>query len=85
VDADSIIGYKPKQKQEPSNEINMNAMQAHLNNLKLFNYTRAQDNLSENNNHTYASEINSNGSNELSVSNLLKENSAFLENIGKKY
>jgi len=63
----------------------MNEMQAHLNSLKLFNYTRAQDNLSENNNQTNASEINLNGSNEISVSNLLKENSAFLENIGKKY
>ena len=65
----------------------MNAMHTHLNKLKLFNYTRAQDNnnLSENNNEINACENNWNESKEVSVSNLLKENSKFLKNIGQKY
>ncbi len=59
-------------------------MQAHLNNLKLFNYTRNQDiNPCVKNNETDKCIIsNQNPPKEMSVSSLLNENNRFLKNIG---
>lgn len=60
-------------------EMSLDRMKAHLNSLKLFNFTMNQDTAGENtSNDSY--ELQSNLSN-LSVSNLLKENSNFLRNI----
>ena len=71
---------------EISNDINLSAMQAHLSNLKLFNYTRTQDTAAAEdtiNGHAIP-EYDWNNLKTLSVSNLLKENSNFLKNISDK-
>ena len=60
-------------------EMSLDRMKAHLNSLKLFNYTLNQDLVNENS-QASSCEFHSNLSN-LSVSNLLKENSNFLKNI----
>ena len=55
------------------------SLQSHLSQLKLFNYTISQDS------NEYEIKPNSNNTNEsvLSVNNLLRENSKFLQNISK--
>jgi hypothetical protein len=64
----------------PKSEMNINTLQSHINELKLFNFTIKQD-LNE----IDRTEILNKNPNDLSlsVSNLLKQNSKFLENISK--
>lgn len=60
-------------------EMSLDRMKAHLNSLRLFNFTMNQDTAGDNT-MTDSHGLQSNLSN-LSVSNLLKENSKFLRNI----
>ncbi len=59
--------------------LNYNTLQSHLSQLKLFNYTISQDS------NDFETKTNNSSSNEsfLSVSNLLRENSKFLQNMSK--
>ena len=72
------VTYQPNHVQKAEN-LNYKSLQSHLSQLKLFNYTISQDS------NEFESKSDSNSRNEsfLSVNNLLKENSKFLQNISK--
>ena len=72
------VTNQPNHVQKAEN-LNYKSLQSHLSQLKLFNYTISQDS------NEFESKSDSNSTNEsfLSVNNLLKENSKFLQNISK--
>lgn len=81
----TIKGHKPVEIESVSNpqKISLGTMQAHLSNLKLFNYTMTQDCVDGND--VERDCIGRDGDNKIvSVSSLLKENNNFLKNINDK-
>ncbi len=65
-------------------ELNFSSLQAHLSQLKLFNYSINQDlNNSSESSTVQDSSVQLNNMSFLSLNNLLKENSKFLQNISK--
>ncbi len=65
-------------------ELNFSSLQAHLSQLKLFNYSVSQDlNDQPESSSTQDSSLQLSNMSFLSVNNLLKENSKFLQNISK--
>lgn len=63
-------------------EVNYTTMQAHLNNLKQFNYAMKQDSIVESLRDNFNGQFNEPTT--LSISNLLRENNNFLKNISEQ-